>query len=221
MTSSSTSRDRPVGGPDDFSSTRGREPAIAPTPDIRSTGRGGAGNIGSPSRDRDVRTASEQEFIRAHDARELEAVHSTGRGGIGNISGSHSRERGGAPLSPTRGGNGDQGQGQGQVHSSGRGGAGNIVPGPAPPYERGRSGAAGVEGMCVSCLVLVHSHAFSLTRGQTLHGPRRPREPHLRALAPARHGAAPPRGVRVLWAGRGGEYLGIAGAGCGLTRTCF
>ncbi|KAJ7872964.1 hypothetical protein B0H13DRAFT_1723616 [Mycena leptocephala] len=144
MTSSSTSRDRPVGGPDDFSSTRGREPAIAPTPDIRSTGRGGAGNIGSPSRDRDVRTASEQEFIRAHDARELEAVHSTGRGGIGNISGSHSRERGGAPLSPTRAG-GDQRQGQ--VHSSGRGGAGNIVPGPAPPYERGRSGAAAVEGI--------------------------------------------------------------------------
>ncbi|KAJ7142050.1 hypothetical protein C8R43DRAFT_1109228 [Mycena crocata] len=55
----STSRDRPLTGPDDFSSTRGREPAHfsssnSNSPDHsqpRSTGRGGAGNFRSPSRD--------------------------------------------------------------------------------------------------------------------------------------------------------------------------
>ncbi|KAJ7256139.1 hypothetical protein B0H12DRAFT_1049849 [Mycena haematopus] len=136
MRPASTSRDRQ---PDDLS-TRGREPAVAIS-EIRSTGRGGAGNFRSPSRDpadnRDVRAPGEREAIRAHEEHERDAVHSTGRGGAGNMS--RERGRGGAQLpspSPSRAGHEHQ-----QVHSSGRGGAGNIVPGPAPAYERGRTGA--------------------------------------------------------------------------------
>ncbi|KAJ7220854.1 hypothetical protein GGX14DRAFT_432275 [Mycena pura] len=132
MRAPSTSRDRPTDGPDDFSSTRGREPPVAIS-QMRSTGRGGSGNFRSPSRDpvddRDARGADERALIRAHEEREKEMMHSTGRGGVGNMSSSHSRERGAPYASPPP-----------QVHSSGRGGAGNFVPGPPPPYERGRSG---------------------------------------------------------------------------------
>ncbi|KAJ6527856.1 hypothetical protein DFH09DRAFT_1371332 [Mycena vulgaris] len=135
----SSSQDRPLSGPDDFSNTQGREPAVA-IAELRSTGRGGAGNFRSPSRDpvddRDVRSAGERDIIRAHEEREREALHSSGRGGLGNLSRSRSRGAGSplASLSPTR-------TGQGEVHSSGRGGAGNIAPGPPPAYERGRTGA--------------------------------------------------------------------------------
>ncbi|KAJ6574567.1 hypothetical protein B0H19DRAFT_1124819 [Mycena capillaripes] len=143
MRPSSNSQDRPVDGPDDFSSTRGREPAVAIS-ELRSTGRGGAGNFRSPSRDpvddRDVRTGSERDMIRAHESREREAVHSTGRGGAGNMSGSRERSQLGSP-SPSRN------SPQGQVHSSGRGGAGNIAPGPAPVPERGRSAVVEIDGI--------------------------------------------------------------------------
>nr|GAT53573.1 predicted protein [Mycena chlorophos] len=123
----STSRDRSH-GPDDYSSSRGREPPVSIS-EIRSTGRGGAGNFRSPSRDpvddKDVRAAGERDFIHAHEERDKEQVHSTGRGGAGNMSRSLSR---GPSTSPAP-----------QVHSSGRGGAGNIVPGPVPTFERGRT----------------------------------------------------------------------------------
>jgi len=113
----SLSRDaRPTDGPDDFSHTRGREPAAHPDR-IYSVGRGGAGNIRSPSRDasRDPRSipedASETKYqaklVREH--AEATTIHSSGRGGTGNISGSRSRSRGPAVM-----------------HSSGRGGVGNI-----------------------------------------------------------------------------------------------
>ncbi|KAJ7052148.1 hypothetical protein C8F01DRAFT_967917, partial [Mycena amicta] len=129
----STSRDRPTDGPDDFSSTRGREPPVAIS-EIRSTGRGGAGNFRSPSRDpagdKDVRGTEERDLILAQAERDKDLVHSTGRGGAGNMSRSLSR---GPTTSPPP-----------QVHSSGRGGAGNIAPGPAPAYERGRPGPDGV-----------------------------------------------------------------------------
>ncbi|KAK7051889.1 hypothetical protein R3P38DRAFT_2857603 [Favolaschia claudopus] len=141
----SDSRERPVGGPDDFSDTRGREPAVAIS-EVRSTGRGGAGNFRSPSRDvaddRDVRGLGEREVIRAHEEQDREGVYSTGRGGMGNMS--RSRSRGGEQLvspSPSRTNS------TGPVHSSGRGGAGNIAPGPAPPYERGRTVTADLEGV--------------------------------------------------------------------------
>ncbi|KAJ7461217.1 hypothetical protein FB451DRAFT_1096144 [Mycena latifolia] len=137
----SPSPSRPTTGPDDFSSTRGREPAVSPlaaTEHLRSTGRGGAGNFRSPSRDVDVRGEAERDAIRAAEARKEGALHSTGRGGAGNIS--RSRSRGPeTSLSPSRAGDAHE------VHSSGRGGAGNIAPGPAPAYERGRTGA--VEGI--------------------------------------------------------------------------
>lgn len=117
---SSTSRDRPVGGPDDFSSTRGREPAIEPTK-IYSTGRGGAGNIRSPSRDHKEHIGPdthEREIVREHDRVEKDAPHSFGRGGLGNIS--RSRSRGPAPATPPK------------VHTPGRG---SIGDGSAPIYE--------------------------------------------------------------------------------------
>ncbi|KAJ7620300.1 hypothetical protein FB45DRAFT_929912 [Roridomyces roridus] len=115
-------------GPDDFSDTRGREPTVSPISDIRSTGRGGAGNFRSPSRDVtdnvDVRSPREQEILRAH----KDEAHSTGRGGAGNLT-----------RSPSAGVSRERGQ---QVHSSGRGGAGNFAAGPAPAYERGRAPVA-------------------------------------------------------------------------------
>ncbi|KAF8186524.1 hypothetical protein K438DRAFT_1677805 [Mycena galopus ATCC 62051] len=136
MRPTSTSRDRPAGGPDDFSNTRGREPAVAIS-EVRSTGRGGAGNFRSPSRDvaenRDVRNASEREVIRAHEEHDREALHSTGRGGMGNMSRERSPGDGRQVASPS------PSRTNPQVHSSGRGGAGNIAPGPAPAYERGRT----------------------------------------------------------------------------------
>ncbi|KAK0453792.1 hypothetical protein EV421DRAFT_1766433 [Armillaria borealis] len=117
---SSTSRDRPVGGPDDYSSTRGREPAIEPTK-VYSTGRGGAGNIRSPSRDHKEHIgpdSHEREIVREHDRVEKDAPHSFGRGGLGNIS--RSRSRGPAPATPPK------------VHSPGRG---SIGDGSTPIYE--------------------------------------------------------------------------------------
>lgn len=72
----SASRDaRPDTGPDDFSTTRGREPRPVHPSDashtqVFSTGRGGAGNIRSPSRDVRPNAAaaaeSEEQVIKAH-----------------------------------------------------------------------------------------------------------------------------------------------------------
>ncbi|KAG6877446.1 hypothetical protein C0993_007205 [Termitomyces sp. T159_Od127] len=127
----SVSRDaRPVDGPDDFSVSRGREPVPA-HPKVGSvlarnlyTGRGGAGNIRSPSRDPNAPTVvepqaavlEERELIRAHNAATAEGPFSSGRGGAGNI-----------VHSPPR----PQPHGPALVHSTGRGGAGNILPGTA------------------------------------------------------------------------------------------
>jgi len=126
----SASRTRPEGGPDDFSVSRGREPAPAsngtPTK-VYSTGRGGAGNIRSPSRDPGSPTAalpvpieeSEKEIIRNHMVASQDVPQSTGRGGLGNITGSRSRSRGPALATSNAP----------MVHSTGRGGAGNIATG--------------------------------------------------------------------------------------------
>ncbi|KAH0834908.1 hypothetical protein J3R83DRAFT_10554 [Lanmaoa asiatica] len=131
---SSQSRDsRPTTNDlDDISHTRGREPAIhpdrvglsslhIPSPNLLtlddqviSVGRGGAGNIRSPSRDAKHITedAAEADYqarlVREH--AEETTIHSSGRGGVGNISGSRSRSRDPAAV----------------MHSTGRGGAGNI-----------------------------------------------------------------------------------------------
>lgn len=116
---SSQSREpHPFDGPDDFSHTRGREPAVHPDR-AYSVGRGGAGNIRSPSRDPgsvrpvhpDVIAESEYEqgILREHAASEV--VHSSGRGGAGNITRSRSRSRGPGLA----------------LHSTGRGGAGNML----------------------------------------------------------------------------------------------
>ncbi|KAF9463265.1 hypothetical protein BDZ94DRAFT_1282617 [Collybia nuda] len=116
----SASRDARPGGPDDFSTSRGREPVPAST---FSTGRGGAGNIRSPSRDINNPLSpdsakGEQDIIRDHVAANQDAPHSTGRGGVGNIT-NRSRSRGPSAPAIT------------QVHSTGRGGAGNIIMGDA------------------------------------------------------------------------------------------
>lgn len=109
----SVSKDRPD-GPDDFSSSRGREPVID-SAKIYSTGRGGAGNIRSPSRDapRLANDPVEEDVIQSYIAAKQDAPQSTGRGGIGNIT---SRSRSRDPSAPV-------------FHSTGRGGAGNIVVG--------------------------------------------------------------------------------------------
>lgn len=135
----STSRDgRPsTDGPDDFSSTRGREMTV--TSKVTHSGRGGAGNVRSPSRDpaNGAPTAVERETI-AHAAEaEAELPHSSGRGGFGNIVTSRSKSRSRPPDN---------------VHSSGRGGAGNIVSGAAEQErleEQERREHQTKEGMCV------------------------------------------------------------------------
>lgn len=68
---SSLSRDgRPDSGPDDFSPTRGREPHVRQVDQVLySTGRGGAGNIRSPSRDVskvDPTELSDKNFVKEH-----------------------------------------------------------------------------------------------------------------------------------------------------------
>ncbi|KAG2356652.1 hypothetical protein BDR07DRAFT_1363970 [Suillus spraguei] len=119
--SSVSSDTRPFDSPDDFDSTRGREPLVHPDR-VFSVGRGGAGNLRSPSREvrgdhhpQTVTILDEHAAVQAdyeqqakkHHA-ESNPIHSSGRGGLGNISYSRSRSRG--PV----------------VHSTGRGGAGNI-----------------------------------------------------------------------------------------------
>ncbi|KAG6860691.1 hypothetical protein C0995_008604 [Termitomyces sp. Mi166 len=118
----SISRDaRPTDGPDDFSVTRGREPAPGVRPTF-STGRGGAGNIRSPSRGPGSDLVegdtglSDAEVIRAYVAasadvpvsqtidRSFIEQHSSGRGGAGNIFNSRSRSGSRGPTiltSPT------------------------------------------------------------------------------------------------------------------------
>ncbi|KAA1478026.1 hypothetical protein DENSPDRAFT_885570, partial [Dentipellis sp. KUC8613] len=87
---------------------------------VTSSGRGGAGNIRSPSRGRpgptsaaDAERAQEREIIRNADEARV-GMQSSGRGGIGNIARSQSRSHSRPPQ-----------------HSTGRGGAGNIKPGDA------------------------------------------------------------------------------------------
>ncbi|KAH9037241.1 hypothetical protein EDB85DRAFT_630818 [Lactarius pseudohatsudake] len=98
---SSTSSERAhiVDGPDDFSSTRGREPRSPFHPDkIISIGRGGAGNIRSPSQDVDLarpsklssileteQTKYERSVIRDRETAREGQLHSGGRGGVGNM----------------------------------------------------------------------------------------------------------------------------------------
>jgi hypothetical protein len=122
----SPSRDapRPADGPDDFSVTRGRET----TPNhavgiVYSTGRGGAGNMRSPSRQPETPAIQEEEeeIMRRYAESNVDAPRSSGRGGAGNISTSRSRSRG-----PSSG-----------LLSTGRGGAGNIkVANPAEAHEK-------------------------------------------------------------------------------------
>ncbi|KAK2459470.1 hypothetical protein APHAL10511_008504 [Amanita phalloides] len=142
----SVSRDaRPDSGPDDFSTTRGREPRPTTGQEIFSTGRGGAGNMRSPSRE--VRSgpaastvdAVEDQVIRSHKAAEQIAVHSTGRGGIGNMASSRSRSRAREstpslhpPHHPHHPNGGASGTHAPSLHSTGRGGAGNILSGHTP-----------------------------------------------------------------------------------------
>lgn len=128
----SLSRDaRPDSGPDDFSTTRGREPVPGAHKDVYSTGRGGVGNLRSPSRDASrppaVPDIAEQEALENYAATHQDVVHSTGRGGAGNFNRSRSRDPAG------NAGNFDRSRSRDPaahpVHSTGRGGAGNIKSG--------------------------------------------------------------------------------------------
>jgi len=113
----STSREaRLKSGSDDFSPTRGREPHVRHVEPFYSFGRGGTGNIRSPSRDPvkpDPTEAADEKVVREHIASDENVPHSTGRGGIGNINRSRSRDPKSNGSSST-------------FHSSGRGGAGNM-----------------------------------------------------------------------------------------------
>ncbi|QRV89572.1 hypothetical protein RhiJN_17590 [Ceratobasidium sp. AG-Ba] len=147
----SRGRDEGVAGEE-----RGRE--ILPSNRVTHTGRGGAGNIRSPSRDPegDIREMSrEHEIIENHRKIEEGQIHSTGRGGFGNMdrSRSRSREPNRVVHSSGRGGFGNIAAGDGrdladleeeervhhahvpEFHSSGRGGAGNVVAGGGPAVE--------------------------------------------------------------------------------------
>ncbi|KAI6142750.1 hypothetical protein BKA82DRAFT_1000164 [Pisolithus tinctorius] len=166
---SSQSREpRPFDGPEDFSHTRGREPAVHPDR-VYSVGRGGAGNMRSPSRDpgavrpvhEDVIAESpyEQRILREHAAAEV--VHSSGRGGAGNITRSRSRSRGPGLV----------------LHSTGRGGAGNMLTGdgrssealdqeerkkhhhPEGIHSTGRGGVANMTGAHDPEVESTHHHA--------------------------------------------------------------
>jgi len=97
--STSSERTNVPDGPDDFSSTRGREPRSPFCLDkIMSIGRGGAGNIRSPSRDvvsarpGELSSISETEqieyersLIRNREVARESQMSSGGRGGVGNM----------------------------------------------------------------------------------------------------------------------------------------
>ncbi|KAG6818617.1 hypothetical protein H0H93_003418 [Arthromyces matolae] len=130
-----------------------------------SYGRGGAGNIRSPSRDPTSPLAQsvnkeEDTVIRAHNAAIADGPFSSGRGGAGNINATRSRSRGPNLVHSTgRGGAGNILSGSSEetvvvelkddaerkvhhghghdagVHSTGRGGAANITATPDPPVE--------------------------------------------------------------------------------------
>ncbi|EIW71146.1 hypothetical protein M231_01781 [Tremella mesenterica] len=80
---------------------RGREitPSEHPVDHVTHAGRGGAGNIRSPSREPGVRnaeadeTAYENKLVAEVRGRQIDEPFSTGRGGVGNISRSKSRSR--------------------------------------------------------------------------------------------------------------------------------
>ncbi|EJD38957.1 hypothetical protein AURDEDRAFT_116299 [Auricularia subglabra TFB-10046 SS5] len=128
MRVNSGSRDaRPLDGPDDFSSTRGRE--LPPKHIVTHSGRGGAGNVRSPSRDPEVERqelAREHERIVQHMHEEENMPHSSGRGGAGNIA--RSRSRGPAPtLMGTGTGTTSAASTVHPSASTGKGGYGNIA----------------------------------------------------------------------------------------------
>jgi len=140
---------------------RGRE--IFPPNKLTHSGRGGAGNIRSPSRnpEDDIRELSrDRDIIENRRKAEEGQIHSTGRGGYGNMDRSRSRSREPSKLataphvhSSGRGGFGNIANGDGRDlgdleeeervkhahvadhHSSGRGGAGNILNGAPPAAE--------------------------------------------------------------------------------------
>jgi len=108
---------------DDYSTTRGREMGVDPNK-VHSSGRGGTGNIHSPTRGAHLQpildTPLEDQNVISQYA-QADVPYSTGRGGLGNFSRSRSRGPGGSP-SP-------------QVHSTGKGGYGNLKEGATPPVE--------------------------------------------------------------------------------------
>jgi len=121
-------------GPDDYSQSRGRElPASTNTTEqkVFSSGRGGAGNIRSPSRDATIESRAalreEAKYVREHV--NVEAPVSHGRGGAGNISNSRSRSRSRDPTSTP---------GNPAAVLVGRGGFGNVKGGEESGTTLGR-----------------------------------------------------------------------------------
>jgi hypothetical protein len=168
-------------------------------PQTFSTGRGGAGNIRSPSRDVNNPLSpnpaeEERDVIREHVAAAQDAPvctccvctagiaqnfisqtqHSTGRGGVGNIA-NRSRSRGPAQAPAIA-----------AVHSTGRGGAGNILTGDAviaeaiDEEERRKHSHPGDALYVVSCILPgLDSHIFGL---QALDRSRRSSKPVIQPI---------------------------------------
>lgn len=117
--------------PEDEGAERGRDVYPREEPNhVTHAGRGGQGNVRSPSRDpakEAAERAFEEEVLRkSREHREQFGV-SSGRGGSGNIDRSRSRSREpGHPLHHA-----------GHGFAAGRGGAGNILPSEAHPHTTG------------------------------------------------------------------------------------
>jgi len=130
---------------------RGREIEVDPH-GTYSTGRGGLGNIRSPSRENIPHGTGIVAPLPPHEE-EHKYPTSFGRGGLGNMDRSKSREptskspHRGAAFSSGRGGLGNMHSGEaplevehleyhdGGIHSTGRGGAANFSTSPSPPIE--------------------------------------------------------------------------------------
>jgi len=128
--SESVSRDRVTREED--GDERGRELSPGRAADtVTHSGRGGAGNVRSPSRDLRAEAAAvarDREVLQAAKEREEHIVRSSGRGGAGNIVG------GDQP----RANSGSRSRSREPRFSSGRGGAGNIRDDSREPRDLGR-----------------------------------------------------------------------------------
>jgi len=171
---------------------RGRE-VFAPSDKVTHAGRGGQGNIRSPSRDASKDAADrayDEEVIRQRREQRAAQPVSSGRGGSGNISVDPSRSRSREPRASTETG-------------LGRGGAGNIDE--ARHYPHRGPGELGkldeeerIDALKHGGKLHVHSHPHSSGRGGEGN------MTNLESVGPNGTKVAPPAPGVVSHGGRGG-----------------